>query len=147
MKTIGEVYSHQNHTKHLIYYHIIISTKYRRKCLGEIIEELKQSFKRAEQLSNGLWKIEVIETDKEKIDHVHFLIKASPQVSPGNIIHKLKQISTYDMWHNEKCRKILSNFYWKTISRAHLLWTNGYFCSSIGNATTETIKNYILSQG
>ena len=147
MKILGEIHSRRNHAKHLIFYHIIFSTKYRRKCLDKILPELKQSFNRAEKMSNHLWKIELVETDKEKINHVHFLIKATPQISPGDIIHKLKQISTYDMWHNEKCRKILSKFYWKTKTHKHLLWTNGYFCSSIGNASTEVIRNYIASQG
>ena len=109
--------------------------------------ELKTSFKRAEKMSNGLWKIEMVETDKEKIDHVHFLIRAVPQISPGEIIHKLKQFSTFDVWHNEKCREILSKFYWKNKKHGHILWTHGYFCSSVGEASSETIRRYISSQG
>lgn len=147
MKKIGEIHSKRNHAKHRIFYHIIFSTKYGKKCLDGIMFDLKESFKRAESMSNHLWKIELVETDKKKIDHVHFLVKATPQISPGKIIHKLKQISTYDMWHNEKCRKILSKFYWKKKAHGHLLWTHGYFCSSIGDAITETIRSYIAPQG
>lgn len=142
-----KIFSRRCHAKHRIFYHIIFSTKYRRKCLDKIINELKESFKRAESMSNNLWKIELVETDQNKIDHVHFLIKAAPQISPGEIIHKLKQVSTYDMWHNDKCFKHLSKFYWKLNKHGHVLWTHGYFCSSIGDASTETIKNYIASQG
>lgn len=142
-----EIYSRRCHAKHRIFYHIIFSTKYRRKCLDSIINELKQSFKRAESMSNNLWTIEIAETDKEKIDHIHFLIKATPQIAPGDIIHKLKQISTYDMWHDDRCRGILSKYYWTKRNRNHVLWTHGYFCSSIGDASSETIRNYIATQG
>ena len=98
-------------------------------------------------MSNNLWKIELVETDREKVDHVHFLIKATPQVAPGEIVNKLKQTSTYDMWHTNRTREILSKVYWKTNKHGHLLWTHGYFCSSIGDASSETIRNYIASQG
>lgn len=38
----------------------------------------------------------------------------------------------------------LSKYYW---SGKHYLWTRGYFCCTVGNASEETIKNYILNQG
>ena len=36
------------------------------------------------------------------------------------------------------------NWYW---SEKHYCWTRGYFCTSIGDACTETIKQYIKNQG
>lgn len=46
------------------------------------------------------------------------------------------------MWklHSE----YLKQFYW---SPKHMLWTHGYFCSSIGEVSSETIKHYIENQG
>ena len=61
-------YKTLNHEKFKIRYHIIFSTKYRRKCLNEIKMDLLNSMKRAESLQNK-WKIEVMEIDK---DHIHF---------------------------------------------------------------------------
>ena len=130
-------YKTLNHEKFKIRYHIIFSTKYRRKCLNEIRIDLLNSMKRAESLQNK-WKIEIMEIDK---DHIHFLISATPTNCIYKIIHSLKQISTYDMWklHHDW----LSKFYWKK----HHLWTRGYFCTTIGEVSEEKIKHYIENQG
>lgn len=135
-------YNSLNHVKFIIKYHIIFSTKYRKKLLLPLLEDLKLSFKRAEKLSYDKWKIEIVEVDKDKSDHIHFLISSTPQVSPSEIIHKLKQISTYDLWHS-KWYSYLRKYYFKQ----HHLWTRGYFCSSIGEVSTKTIMAYIEKQG
>lgn len=87
-----------------------------------------------------LWKVEVVETDvqQDKDHHVHILVKACPQVAPYEIIHKIKQITTFDMWkqHNE----YLKRFFW---TGEHNLWTRGYFCSSVGDVSEMTLKRYI----
>lgn len=131
-------YNTLGHEKFKIRYHIIFSTRWRRKCLEEMHDDLLISFKRAESLQNR-WTIAVVETDK---DHVHFLIESTPIVSPIEIVHKLKQISTYDMWkgHHDYLRK----FFWKG---PHHLWTRGYFCSTIGDVSEKTLKAYIENQG
>ena len=53
----------------------------------------------------------------------------------------LKQESTIQLWkiHNS----YLSKYYWneKTI------WSDGYFVSSIGNVSEETLRHYIETQG
>lgn len=131
-------YDVNNHEKFKIRYHIIFSTKYRRKCLTGIRDSLLESFKRAESLQNT-WKIEIMEIDK---DHIHFLIKATPKDCIYKIIQKLKQISTYDMWKENK--EYLKKFYWK---KKHLLWTRGYFVSSIGDVSEKTLEEYIRNQG
>lgn len=129
-KTLG-------HGKFKIKYHLIFSTKYRRRCLEEIHDSLLVSLKRAEKLQDD-WSIDLVETDK---DHIHLLVSSTPGVSPYEIIHKLKQVSTFDMWksHYEYLRK----FYWKQ----HHLWTRGYFCASVGMVSEETIRRYIENQG
>ena len=96
------------------------------------------SLKRAENLQNK-WKIEVMEVDK---DHIHFLIKATPTNTIFEIVHALKQVSTYDMWQQHY--DYLSKVYW---SGKHYLWTKGYFVSSIGDVSEITLKQYIERQG
>lgn len=134
-------YEHYNHAKFKIRYHLIFSTKYRKQCLKEIIEDVKQSFKRAESMQRK-WSIETMEIDKEKCDHVHILIKATPSCKVDEIIHKLKQVSTYDIWKEHS--QYMLKFYW---SGKHYLWTKGYFCSSLGDISEETAKTYIKNQG
>ena len=129
------------HQKFKIMYHIILSTKYRKNFLvGQIAEDIKISMLRAAE--NQLWSIELQEIDPNKPNHIHLLIKSTPSVTPYQIVHRLKQFSTYDLWqkyHNE-----MAKIYW---SKKHYCWTRGYFCSSIGDACTDTIMNYIKNQG
>lgn len=134
-------YEHCNHEKFKIRYHIIFSTKYRKKLLGPIIDDIKASMKRIEAMQDK-WSIEVMEIDSVKTDHIHFLIRATPTCQVSEIIHKLKQISTYDMW--QKHNSYLSKFYW---SGKHYLWTRGYFCTSIGDVSEKTLQAYIENQG
>lgn len=45
-------YEHNNHEKFKMRYHLIFSIKYRRKCLGPIMEDVKASMKRVEEMQN-----------------------------------------------------------------------------------------------
>ena len=80
------------------------------------------------------FKIDIFEFDK---DHVHFLIDYEPQISITSIVRKMKQKSTINIWKKES--KILSKYFWKEKT----FWSDGYYVSSIGNASEETIKKYI----
>ena len=136
-----ENYRRLNHEKFILKYHIILSTKYRKKLLGSISDDIKKYMKLAEASQNK-WSIEIIEIDKNKPDHIHFLINATPTDTIANIIHKLKQFSTYYVWKEHS--QYMNNYYW---SGKHYLWTRGYFCSSIGSVSKETVYNYIEKQG
>ena len=138
---MNKEYEHCNHSKFKLRYHIIFSTKYRKKLLYPIIDDVKESMKRAEFMQDK-WYIETMEIDSVKCDHIHFLIRATPTDSIFEIVHKLKQISTYDMW--KKHNNYLSKWYW---GGKHYLWTSGYFCSTIGEVSEKTLKEYIENQG
>ena len=102
--------------------------------------DIKQSMIRASE--GQLWSVELQEIDPDKPNHIHLLIRSTPSVTPYEIVHRLKQYSTYDLWqkhHNEMIK-----WYW---SGKHYCWTRGYFCTSIGDACISTIKNYIKKQG
>lgn len=135
-------YDHYNNAKYKLRYHIILSVKYHKKLLLPIINDLKQSIKRAQAMSSS-WKVEYMETDgQEKKDHhIHLLVKTKPQIALYKIIHKIKQITTHDMWKQH--HDYLSKFFWKK----HHLWTRGYFISSIGDVSEQTLKEYIENQG
>lgn len=140
MKKVDD-YEHINHQKFKIRYHIIFSTKYRKGFLkGQIADDVKKSMIRASE--NQLWSIEIQEIDPSKPNHIHLLIRSTPNVLPMEIVKRLKQYSTYDLWqqHHDEMSKI----YW---SGKHYLWTHGYFITSIGDACTSTIMNYIEKQG
>ena len=73
-------------------------------------------------------------------DHIHLMIESEPKLSPLQIVRKLKQETTVRMW---KSHPELERHFWKE----RTFWSDGYFCCSIGNASIETIRKYIESQG
>jgi len=88
--------------------------------------------------NNSDFSIDILETEN---DHVHLLVNSVPKLSPLMIVRKLKQESTIRLWANFP--KTMRKHFWKE----HTFWSDGYFVCSTGEASTETIKQYIASQG
>lgn len=127
----------KNHSKFLIKYHVILVCKYRKELLvGTLEYDLKQIIQNISDLSD--FDIEVMETDK---DHIHMMVRSEPKLSPLQIVRRLKQMSTTGMWKKHE------NYLKQVFYRENTLWTDGYFVSSVGNVSQETIKKYIESQG
>ena len=82
-------YHTYNHAKTSLRYHMIFSTKYRRKCLEHIREIVIESFRYAESISH--FKILAMETDK---DHIHILVTFPPSYSIEQTVRRIKQVST-----------------------------------------------------
>ena len=134
---IEKEYVSKKHSKFLLKYHIIFICKYRRKTLiGNIATCVKNIL--IDIVNKSDFRIEVIETDK---DHVHFLVNSDPKVSPLQIVRRLKQESTKRLW--VLYPEVLRRWFY----REHTLWTDGYFVSSIGNVSQETVRKYIENQG
>lgn len=133
---MNKKYKSFNHAKTKLRYHIIFSTKYRRNCLTQIQEEIKTYIKMAE---NENFRVLIMEIDK---CHIHLLLEIKPSESISNVVHRLKQFSTYYAWQNFDNH--LKQFYW---SRKHYLWTRGYFVSTIGEVSEDKVINYIKNQG
>lgn len=134
---IEKEYVSKNHSKFLLKYHIIFVCKYRRKLLlGNLASCLKNIL--IDVANKSDFRIEVVETDK---DHVHLLVSAEPKVSPLQIIRRLKQESTARLW------KLYPNELRRWFYRERTLWTDGYFVTSIGNVSQETVRKYIENQG
>ena len=125
------------HAKTYLRYHIIFSTKYRRKCLNGIRQSVYDAFKLAEQKSD--FKILVMEIDK---DHIHLLLEFKPSLSIVQVVKRLKQLTTKYIWDSNIT--YMKQFYW---GNKRLLWSGGYFCSTIGMVSEQTIKHYIETQG
>ena len=130
-------YISTNHSKHYLKAHIILVTKYRKPLL---VNQLKEDMHNILQniISNSDFSVEVYESD---LDHYHFLIRYIPRLSISQIVRRLKQESTKLIWqlHPTLLRK---EFWYK-----NTFWSNGYFVCSIGEASPDTIRQYILSQG
>ncbi len=132
------VYSSTNRSKHYLKCHLIFVCKYRKKLLtGTINQNIKAIFLAIAEKSDFKldFEIEVMETD---IDHVHFLIRYIPRLSVSQILRRLKQESTRQLWLLHP--QTLPKHYWYR----KLLWSDGYFVCSIGEASPDTIRQYIL---
>lgn len=87
---------------------------------------------------NSDFKIEAIEIDK---DHIHLLIDSIPNISATQIVRKLKQESTVSIW--KQFSLLLKKHFWKE----RTFWTDGFFVSTTGQASEETVRRYIENQG
>ena len=126
-----------NRSKHYLKIHLIFVCKYRKPLLmGNLNEDMKTILENI--TNNSDFSIEVMESD---INHIHFLIRYIPRLSVSSIVRKLKQESTKQIW--SLYSDILNQEFWleKTF------WSDGYFVCSIGEASPDTIREYILNQG
>ena len=69
------------------------------------------------------------------------MIETAPNINLSNMVKTMKSYITYHIW--EKYSAYLSKCFWKE----RTFFSDGYFISSIGNVSQETLKNYIENQG
>ena len=116
-------------------YHLVWTTKYRRKILTSEIDEYLQKLLKEIGKSKGF---EVIQSRVGENDHIHVFVSAHPKVAPSYIVKMLKGISG---------RKLFMDFpeikrqLWK-----NRLWNSSYFIESIGSTSQENIQKYIDRQ-
>ena len=129
--TINMDYQHEQHTVHLIVYHIIWCPKRRRHLLiGKLAERLEQLVREVAQ--ENAWEVLRLAIQP---DHVHLFIRTNPYTLPTDIARKIKGRSSH-MLREEfpQLRKLPS------------LWTRSTFYSTAGNVSAETIQKYIERQ-
>ena len=73
-----------------------------------------------------------------RVNHIHILVSAPSYLSPAKIAQYLKGKSSFRLMQEFP---VLRKRYWGI----HL-WGRGYFCSTVGAVTEETIKKYIEDQ-
>jgi putative transposase len=130
-------YIKTNRSKHCLKVHLIFVCKYRKPLLiNNLKEDMKNILHKVSKKSD--FKIEVMESD---VNHIHLLIRYIPRISISSIVQKLKQESTKEIW------LLYYNSLKKEFWGEKTFWSDGYFACSIGEASSETIRNYILNQG
>ena len=98
-------YISTNRSKHYLKCHLILVTKYRRNILvGQLNDDIKQIFQSIANSSD--FEIEVMESD---INHIHFLIRYIPRLSISQLVRRLKQESTRQLWllHHTNLRQYI----------------------------------------
>jgi putative transposase len=72
-------------------------------------------------------------------DHIHIFVDCPQTVAPCDIVRTLKSISAVELF---RAYPQLKRFY----ARCGVLWSKGYFISTIGHISEETIRTYIEEQ-
>jgi putative transposase len=124
-------YQHEQHTVHLIVYHIIWCPKRRRKVLqGDRAKRLEQMIH--EVAKEHAW--EVIRLAIQP-DHVYLFIRSNPYTMPTDIARVMKGRSSH-----------LLREEFPSLHKLPSLWTRSTFYSTAGNVSAETIQKYIERQ-
>ena len=128
---MGEMRSNNN-VVYVCRYHVVFCPKYRRKVLTPPIDERLKVIL-AEQIER--WGQELIEMEVMP-DHVHLLVGCDPQFGIHRLVKLLKGHSSHALRTEYPALK----------RRLPSLWTNSYFCSTVGGVTLETLKRYVENQ-
>ena len=123
---------------HCIYdlkYHLVLVTKYRRKCINKVIlERLEQHFNRLLET----WGCRLLEFNGET-DHVHILMALNPKAQPSKLINNLKTVSSRLI--RKEFAEHIQKYYWKPI-----FWSRTYCLLTVGGAPLSVLKQYIENQ-
>jgi putative transposase len=124
-------YTYEQHTVHLVIYHIIWCPKRRRKVLvGPVHDRLKELIE--EVAGENGWQIISLGIQP---DHVHLFLRSNPYTLPTDIARLIKGRSSHHM------RKEFEH-----LGRMASLWTRSTFYSTAGNVSSEIIEKYIQKQ-
>ena len=123
------------HSVYMLYYHLIMVVKYRRKVIDdEISGQAKELFEKIGE-KHGV----VLEEWNHDIDHVHVMFRAKPQTELAKFINAYKSASSrlIKKEHPEIREKL-----WKGA-----FWSQSYCLLTTGGATVDVIRSYIETQG
>ena len=124
-------YQHEQHSVHLVVYHVIWCPKRRRKVLvGPVRDRLQQIIE--EVATEHEWEILRLAIQP---DHVHLFIRANPYTLPSDIPRLIKGHSSHDLREEFPSLKKLPS-----------LWTRSYFLSTADTVSQEIIQKYIERQ-
>jgi putative transposase len=123
------------HCVYALHYHLVIVTKYRRRCITKpILERLREiAAQRCED-----WGGKLIEFNGEP-DHVHMLMELPPNLDLSKFVNNLKTTSS---------RLIRRDFaeHLSHVYRKPVFWSRSYCIISCGGAPLAVIKQYVEQQ-
>lgn len=128
-------YHSASHCKYLVQYHIIWCPKFRYSILGNGVDVTLKKILNNICATYGYY-IKALEVMP---DHIHIFVDCPQTVAPCDVVRTLKSISAIELF---KAYPKLKQFY----SRCGALWSRGYFISTVGNISEETVTKYIEEQ-
>ena len=123
-----------NHSVFLLYYHLILVVKYRRKVFSD---QMSQYAKNIFIRISSSYNITLEEWNHDQ-DHVHIMFRAHPNTEISKFINAYKSASSRLIKKDfpEVRRKL-----WK-----EMFWSRSYCLLTTGGAPIEIIRKYIESQ-
>lgn len=126
---------HNQHSVYLMYYHLIMVVKYRRKVMdNEISERAKEIFEYIAE-SYGI----TLEEWNHDEDHVHVMFRAKPSSELSKFINAYKSASSRLL---KKEHPEIRSKLWR-----EAFWSQSYCLLTAGGAPVEVIRRYIETQG
>jgi putative transposase len=124
-----------NHSVFLMYYHLVLVVKYRRKVFDDKVSDYaKDMFVKLGEKYN----ISLVEWNHDK-DHVHILFKAHPNTELSKFINAYKSASSRLIKRDfPQIRKKL----WK-----EMFWSRSFCLLTTGGFPISVVKKYIENQG
>ncbi|HHK2084081.1 TPA: IS200/IS605 family transposase [Enterococcus faecalis] len=124
-----------NHSVFLLYYHLVLVTKYRRHVIDDEISEFaKATFLRIAES----YHITLVEWNHDK-DHIHIMFKAQPKTELTKFINAYKSASSRLI---KRDYPKVKQFLWK-----ETFWSKSFCLLTTGGAPIDVIKKYIQNQG
>lgn len=117
-------------------YHIVITTKYRRKIFTLPVFDFFK--KKLHEVTRRYPEIEILEVNHDR-DHVHILLSIPPKMSVGSVVRLIKTNTARSM-------KKYFHFLKKVYASTDGIWSESYFVSTTG-VNEEVILRYIVMQG
>ena len=125
----------RHHCVYALNYHLVLVTKYRRKCLTAEMLDVIEALARERC---AVRDAEVLECNGES-DHVHLLVSLPPHVALSEFVNALKTNTA----------RVLRRDFSKDLQRWYseaVLWSRSYCAISVGGAPLEVLKRYIEQQ-
>ena len=126
---------HNAHSVYLMYYHLIMVVKYRRKVIDNPISERAKEIWEHIAPRYGI----VLEEWNHDIDHVHVMFRAQPRTELSKFINAYKSASSRLL---KKEYPEIREKLWK-----EAFWSQSFCLLTAGGAPVEVIRQYIESQG
>lgn len=125
----------RQHCVYALNYHLVIVTKYRRKCLtSAMLDEIRRI---AEERA-AAWEGALIEMNGEA-DHCHFLLSLPPHRAVSDFANMLKTNTS----------RLLRRDFREHLDKVYLtpvLWSRSYCVISVGGLPLDVLRKYIEQQ-
>ena len=128
-------YDRNQHSVYLLYYHLVLVVKYRRKVFDEAVSLRAKEIFSYIAPSYGI----TLEEWNHDEDHVHVMFRAKPATEISRFINAYKSASSRLL---KKEYPEIRNRLWK-----EYFWSRSFCLITAGGAPIEVIREYIESQG